>query len=546
MKTIRHISLSMLLLWVWQGAFAQAENPVIAAIQKEVERNRAELRMEGMASPFFITYSVVEKLDYTLSASLGALSSVSEYHVRRGLPMLLLGDYRRNNLNTQERSPSAAVTALYDNTSGIPITVWSDLDKAYKSAIERYKTKMALLQQQTETQEEEELPDFEAMQPVTMILQPASFHLNKTYWENYLRKASETAREYAGILASSVTLNAQNMMVYTYNTEGSRYAAPSTLYRLSFTANTRAGDGQELTHTIFVENATFEQMPNPAAFSAQCRTMMENLLKLREAPVIDDAYCGPVLFEGPAVVRIFRRALFDNNRLSASPQVVQPSGLRARSNDLELMFNKKVVSRALTIQSLTGEEFYGERRLNGYYPIDAEGVVPDRELTLIENGVLRNMLNGRKPTKKVRHSNGHARFDPNTNTVQTMPGNILIRCNLTFGDEALRQKLFAAAWEEDLEYAYIVRQYDSGINLIYKVYIADGREELVRGAAISDDASLKTFKRILGTSEREQIVTYGDPQATMIAPDAILFEEMDITRLSNIEFKKPYFVPKPE
>ena len=526
---------------------AQTDNPVISAIQKEVNRNKAELKMEGMPPPFFISYSIIDRYDYAISASLGTVSSYNDSHQRRGIPLLLVGDYLRNNLNMLPvRPPVLALTSLYDNSTGIPISIWGGLDGVYKTAVEQYQTKMAVQKQQTQTEEEKNLPDFEQTKPMNMVLPPARFDFTRAYWENFLRKASETAKQYPEILTSNVSLNAQNIMTYTYNTEGSCYAVPSTFFQLTFTANTRAADGQELTHTIYAENATFEQMPDLATFASRCKTMMENLLKLKNAPVIDDAYSGPVLFEGSAVVRIFRQALFNNNKLAASPKMVQPQQQGPLGgNDFELMLNKKVISRSITVKSITGQEFYKGQRLNGFYPVDAEGVVPDKELTLIENGVLRTMLNGRKPTKKIGQSNGHTRYDYNANNFRVIPGNILITSNQTFSNEELRKKLLAAAKEEDLDYAYIVRQYESGINMMYRIYVADGREELVRGATISDDANLKTFKRILGASDREQIVSFGNIQTTLIVPDGLLFEEMDVTRIPNIEFKKPYIVSKP-
>ena len=550
MNTIKKALLFISLFWGLHEVFAQTENPVIAAIQKEVDRNKTELKMEGMAPPFFISYSLLDKYDYYMVASLGSISSYSENRHRRGVPRLLVGDYLRNTVNVERHSPPPSFTSLYDNEPGIQVTIWKDLDVYYKNSAEQYKAKMALLQQQTQTKEEEDLPDFEQVAPVNIILQPIPVNFDKTYWENYLRKSSETAKQYPDILSSNVTLNIRNIMTYTYNTEGSRYAVPYTFYQLVFYACTRTGDGQDIFRTIWVENATFEQMPDVATFSNQCKEMMEDLLKLKDAPVIDDAYSGPVLFEGVAVERIIRQAFLNNNKLVASPKKITNSFMGGNSqqggNDFELMLNKKVISRNITIKSITGQEFYKGQRLNGYYPVDAEGVVPDKELMLIENGVLRNMLNGRMPTKKIKHSNGHVRYDYNSNNLQVMPGNLLVTGNQTFSKEDLRKKLLATAKEEDLEYAYVVTQYGFGGqgSLIYKVYVADGREELVRGAGISD-VSPKTFKRMLGVSNKEQITNYGDIQTTIICPDALLFEEMDITRMNNIEFKKPYIVPKP-
>ena len=542
--------LVVILFWGVSGVFAQGGDPVISAIQKEVDRNKSELKMEGMNSPFFISYSVLDIYSFYLSASLGKISSSSEYRRRFGMPTLLVGDYHRNNLNLAGRSlVQTTMTSLFDNETGIPLTIWRDLDNMYKSAVEQFKSKMAVLQQQTQTKEEQELSNFEQTKPVNIILSQHPVDVNKTYWENYLRKVSEVAKLFPEILRSNVTLNARNVMTYTYNTEGSRYAIPTLFYQLTFTANTRADDGQELTHTVLLENATLEQMPDVETFSNRCKTEMENLMKFKNAPVIDDTYCGPVLFEGSAVGSIFEQVFFANNKLSASPKLIQTGSVpiyvsSGGGNDFEMMLNKKVISRDLSIKSITGQEFYKGQRLNGYYPVDDEGVVPEKELVLIENGVLRNMLNGRKPTLKNQHSNGHTRYDYGSGNYRVMAGNVLITCSQTFDNEALRKKLIDAAKEEDLDFAYIVRQYENGINLMFKVYVDDGREELVRNATISD-FSLKTFKRILGASDKEEIASYGETQMTLIFPDALLFEEMDVTRIPNIEYKKPYFVSKP-
>ena len=540
--------------------YAQTESPVINAIQKEVDRNKAQLKMEGMLPPFFISYSVLDRYDYNLSASLGSISSYFEVHQRRGVPTLLVGNYHRNNLKMPGRFSYPSSTSLIDNTTGVPVTIWRDLDGAYKSAVETFQSKMAILQQQTQTEEEKELPDFEQVSPLNMVLQPAPFKFDRAYWENYLRKASETAKQYPEILSSNVSLNVRSVMTYTYNTEGSRYATPNLFYQLTFTANTRADDGQDLNQTIYEENATLEQMPDLATFTAQCNALMENLLKLKNAPVVDDAYSGPVLFEGKALYNLFVQVFLSNNKLAAVPKMVQnqqsgymmvngvpqmPGGGQQGGVDFELMLNKKVISRDLSIISITGQEFYKGQRLNGFFPVDAEGVVPDKELILIENGVLRNLLNGRIPTKKIRQTNGHTRYDYNANTNRVMAGNILITCKQTCNYDLLRKKLIEAAKEEDLEYAYVVKEMSGGVNYFYKVYVADGREELVRGATISDGASLRPFKRILCASDKEQINSYGAVQTTLISPDALLFEEMDVTRMTNIEFKKPYIVAKP-
>ncbi|MDR0725533.1 MAG: hypothetical protein LBF59_05950, partial [Prevotellaceae bacterium] len=93
-----------------------------------------------------------------------------------------------------------------------------------------------------------------------------------------------------------------------------------------------------------------------------------------------------------------------------------------------------------------------------------------------------------------------------------------------------------------------VRRYRGNTPLsIYRIYVADGREELLRGA-ILPDFNIRSYKRTLGASNHELIYnthSFGH-FATYIVPDALLFEELEVSRNNNITFKKPFIVPQPE
>jgi predicted Zn-dependent protease len=165
-------------------------------------------------------------------------------------------------------------------------------------------------------------------------------------------------------------------------------------------------DGQELSDEMYIEYSFSEQLPDLQTYIKQCEEFIFLFLELRKAPIIDEAYNGPVLIEKMALAETFQN------------QVVRPSLIAKRQaisgyrgNNMEIMMNKKIISRSLSIKSLSGTEIYKGIHLDGYYPVDAEGVIPDKELVLVENGVLKNLLNGRTPTKKIRHSNGHSRFN---------------------------------------------------------------------------------------------------------------------------------------
>lgn len=139
------------------------------------------------------------------------------------------------------------------------------------------------------------------------------------------------------------------------------------------------------------------------------------------------------------------------------------------------------------------------------------------------------------------------RFSVHRRSTAVSPGNIQLTSRNTTSQEELKKRLLAAAKEEDLEYAYIIRRLRGNSPLaLYRVYLSDGREELVRGAALPD-LSIRSFKRVLGATEKEYLYntySYGS-FVTYIIPEGLLMEELDVTRNNNITFKTPYIVPQP-
>jgi hypothetical protein len=349
-------------------------------------------------------------------------------------------------------------------------------------------------------------------------------------------------KKYPEILNSSVNINVLDQTVYTYNTENTKLATPDPYYCINLNLYTITEDGQELSDELYIEHSIFEQMPSLQAFMDTCESFIKYFIELRKAPIITEAYTGPVLFEGMAVPEALQTHFLQSTLLASRKPIGGNGG-----NNTEMMKDKKLTSRSLTIKSLSGTETYKGKKLDGYYPVDAEGVVPDKELVLVENGVLKNMLNGRTPTKKFQHSNGHMRMNLNYMAPKISPGNILLTSNDTYAPDELKKKLLATAKEEDLDYAYIVRRYrGNGPLSIYRIYVADSREELLRGA-ILPDFNIKSYKRTLGASNQEFIYNthYFGNFTTYIVPDAFLFEELEVSRNNNITFKKPFIVPQP-
>jgi len=165
--------------------------------------------------------------------------------------------------------------------------------------------------------------------------------------------------------------------------------------------------------------------------------------------------------------------------------------------------------------------------------------------------VLKTMLNGRIPSIKHPHSNGHKRFmlqsifstypvfarrdiifnRPAPHLVSpgtyVSPGVIQFAAQNTMSDADLKQELIKAARKAGLEYAYIVKSRANNEGI--RVYVKDGREELVRGL-YNPSANYKAFQKILGVSVDEYISTSwsSGSLSSYIFPESMLFEELEI------------------
>ena len=204
------------------------------------------------------------------------------------------------------------------------------------------------------------------------------------------------------------------------------------------------------------------------------------------------------------------------------------------------MINKRITAKEITIEDLTGTPEYNGVKLLGYVPVDAQAVIPPAKLTLVENGILKTLLNDRVPTEKVPHSNGHAMFTSGVgHAINT--GVVRMTNTLQKSKEELRETLFSMAKEEGYDYAYVVKGNTDRMQL-YQVNIADGTEKRVRSATIKN-LNLQAFKKIFAVSDKELIYNgMAGNLISIITPDAILFEELRVQNDGVDNFRKPPLV----
>ncbi len=563
-------------------------NVFMDAIKQEIQRSMDSLKIDKMRSPNFISYTITDAKSIHIRACLGAIIDSDEQPIRLFENRVLVGENGKTNENYIDENNMWSWNDFSNNVpfsndkNDIRRALWLYTDNNYKTAITNYEAKLSALNQQSLTEEEKQLVDFAPAAKLEMTVPYQSFQINKTQLESIARNLSAIFKKFPLIQKSDVNIYAYDALATFANSEGTAVQYPIQIAAIKVVATTQAPSGEILNdHALWFSN-NITQFPAEKTMISEIEKIANNLSESTKAKAISEPYSGPILFEGEAVAEVFMQTFFTKTNglvtvrkpTVGNEQIISLYPGLVKENSIEAMLNKKVISRDLTIEALPTLTTFQNIPLIGSFAVDAEGVKAPERLVLVENGVLRNLLCGRVPTLKIKQSNGHARPALSGGGIETAtaPGVIKMTNNnpaTTVDKKKLKDLLIAAAKEEDLEYAYIVRKVISGAaNIenensisffgsekpkadlsktiqVYRVKVSDGNEELVSFAEVQG-LSIKAFKRIKATSSQMQVYNtmvlpvtgnfYGGQYyltgvpASFILPEGLLFQELDIVK----------------
>src|SRR6266853_5182881 len=115
------------------SAAAAASDPVLAAMREELERSKAHLKMENIAAPYYIEYSVLDSDEYDAEAAFGALRQKQRSHGRSARVVVRVGDYKLDSYY----GPGTGfvdLAPLEDDATALRHQLWLATDQAYKAA----------------------------------------------------------------------------------------------------------------------------------------------------------------------------------------------------------------------------------------------------------------------------------------------------------------------------------------------------------------------------------------------------------------------------
>jgi TldD protein len=528
-----------------RSAAAQAAVPetdtdqTLHAMHDEMERARTRLQLPGVDKPFYIEYRLLDIDVRAVTSSFGALISSSNTRNRFMSVDVRVGDYHLDSSNFVSEDGfqgflgSTGEVGIDHDYNSLRQDLWLSTDQAYKQAVTQMSLKQSFLRSLTKPPE---IDDFSQTTPVIKIDPRVEPDWTSRNWDEESRQASAALRNFPQLNATRVNYYLVYFTYYLMNTEGTIIRSSRHLAAIEAALDTTAGDGMALHDFYAVYAAKPGDLPDPAAVGKSLAQSGTELMTMRQSPIVSD-FTGPVLFQGPASGAMLAQALAPSlsgarpplSTMPAFDEMMQRMGGRSE-------WSGRVGTRVLPasmslVDDPTLRELNGQALL-GNYEIDDEGVKSQR-VEIVENGTLKNLLMSRRPGPDFLASNGHARSALLSDT-RPLSSNLFLQATGGLNAADLKKRFLETCHDDGHEWCLEIRSMDnpaissirqedfsefigaiaggvaSGERIplvMYRVYVSDGHEEMVRGGHI-EGLQLRSLRNIPAFGDDQAVFPY--------------------------------------
>ena len=523
-----------------QAAVPESESDkTLHAMHDELERNRTRLQLPGVEKPFYLEYRLMDLDVRAVTSSFGALISTSTTRNRFMSVDVRVGDYHLDSSNFisedgfQGFLGSTGEVGIDRDYNSLRQDLWLATDQAYKQAVTQMSLKQSFLRSLTKPPE---IDDFSQAAPLVKIDPHAEPDWTSRNWEDESRAASLALTNFPHLSGARVNYYMIYVTYYLMNSEGTTIRSSRSLAAVEAALDTTADDGMTLHDYYAVYVAKPADLPDPSAVGASLTQTGTELMTMRQSPLMQD-FTGPVLFDPPAAGSLLAQALAPSLSGARPPLSTMPAfdeimeRMGGRSEWSGRVNTRVLPANVSLIDDPTLKEFNGQPLL-GSYEIDDEGVKAQR-VAVVENGSLKNLLMSRRPGPDFSASNGHARSALLSDT-RPLASNLFLQSNGGLDQAALKRKFLDACRDDGHEWCLEVKKMDnpalssirqedfsdflggiaggvaSGLRIplvVYRVYVSDGHEEMVRGGHI-EGLQLRAIRNILGIGDDETVFPY--------------------------------------
>jgi len=446
---------------------------------------------------------------------------------------------------------AAREAPLDDDPRALRNALWLLTDEKYKEALSSYFKKKSKGVYRAE--EADRAPSFSREAPQRSVEEAPPFAFVRERWRAQVRRLTGLFRDHPDVFDSSVKVTAERVTRWFASSEGSALITEQVVFGVHVQAVARAVDGQLLENSRDFYARSEAGLPAPERLDAEVRTLISELEALRTAPALDP-YTGPAILAAEATGVLFHEAV--GHRLEGERQDDDKEGQTFKGQ-----IGKAILPPFLTVVDDPTQATHGATTLNGHYRFDDQGV-PAQRTVLVDGGVLRTFLLSRKPVKPFVRSNGHGRSQGSQPPVARM-GNLVVSSTRQVPMAELKRMLVAEARRQGKPYGLVIQDISGGNTntqsygyqafkgtprLAYRIDVATGKEELVRGVELVG-TPLSSVNRVVATSDEARVFNgfcgaeSGYVPVSTVAP-AALITEIELQRVVRANERSP-ILPAP-
>jgi TldD protein len=561
-----------------------ADDAVLKAMRDELQRSMT-LQFNSLDKPYYLEYMMEDGYRLQVTAMLGGIVSIDQSQFRIPRLRLRIGSPQFDNTNyvggrNSYAGRSGAMFPLDDDYAAIRHSFWLATDQSYKAALETISRKHAALKNVSVT---EELPDFSPAQQAKMVLNFTPAKISPEPWVSRVKAISAAFLKFPQLRDSSVEYSAEDGARRLVTSEGGELHLPEQECELRIQTSAQAKDGMTVRDSALFESLTVDGLPSQAELLKMAEDLGATVTALAKAPRGDD-YSGPVLFDGVASAQIMAELLGHNLAMSRKPVADSGAGGGvggSAASELEGRVGSRILPESFSVRDDPTLKEWKGHHLFGTMRVDEDGVEA-KPLSIVEKGVLKNVLLTRQPVRGFPTTNARARLQGGYGNSVAGVTNLIVQSDDVVPVAELKSKMIDMLKQRDKPFGIVVRKMDfpssaSGGEVrrlimasarsggsrpisvplrVYRVY-QDGHEEMVRGLRFRA-LNVRSLKDIVAVADDTNVLNYpenGQPfamlggggetaETTVIAP-SLLIDDLELVRMEDEQPKLP-IVPAPE
>jgi len=386
------------MFWWILGVALAADPPLVEAVSDEMERALAELALPDAPPIYHARYKLLMLDQVDITTSFGGLVSVSKepynalgIELRVGAP-----GFDNTGFGGWMDGFEAESLPLHPTPRSTQLAAWRLTDSAYKSAIEQYSRKKAQFSPP---------PDYPGdywLTGPTVGSEGLPSLGDPTALIEVARAASGALAPFRGLERGEAKLGHEAGSLWLIDSEGTRVRRGEMETTLRVYAQLRTDDGMLLTDHRLWSVGSAEAFPSVEQVSFASAAMGQELMALASAPMLEEEYVGPVVFEDTAAADVFRYLLVPQLE-GTPPSVPFDSFFGALGEGVNPV---RLGRRVLPAGWTASDDPTSDPSHPGAYTYDWEGTVA-QAVQLVDDGIVRAATMSRVPRKGMSSSNGH-------------------------------------------------------------------------------------------------------------------------------------------